>query len=261
MDAAGEDATVLAGRRDPVSGGSRVEARIVGAGTELERMPWTRAAHGVALEELASVRAFPVQRGRRIAPGWWWSASTGRLVHYGFGAMRTEIMLLDHDPQVVALACSPVELAWLGEDDAVAVHAPHLMARLRDGSGLLVDCAGSEGVPAQLAGHADAMAAMARAVGWDYRIARPPDPVLAANVRWLSGYRHPRHGASTPMERVAGLFAQPLPLIEGVRRLGEPMVAWPVVFHALWSGVLSAPLDRPLHERTVAATTAAGAAG
>ncbi|MED7952988.1 TnsA-like heteromeric transposase endonuclease subunit [Streptomyces sp. BE303] len=259
MDAAGEDATVLAGGRDP--GSDRVEARIVGAGTELERMPWTRAAHGVALEELASVRTFPVQRGRRIAPGWWWSASTGRLVHYGFGAMRTQIMLLDHDPQVVALACSPVELAWLGEDETVAVHAPHLMARLRDGSGLLVDCAGGEGVPARLADHAAAMAAAARAVGWHYRIARPPDPVLAANVRWLSGYRHPRHSGSTPTGRVAGLFAQPLPLIEGVRRLGEPIAAWPVVFHALWSGVLSAPLDQPLHERTVATTTATGAAG
>ncbi|MFJ1709785.1 TnsA-like heteromeric transposase endonuclease subunit [Kitasatospora sp. NPDC088346] len=215
----------------------------------------------MTLEELASVRTFPVQRGRRIAPGWWWSASTGRLVHYGFGAMRTQIMLLDHDPQVVALACSPVELAWLGEDDTVAVHAPHLMARLRDGSGLLVDCVGSEGVPTRLADRAAAMAAAARAVGWHYRIARPPDPVLAANVRWLSGYRHPRHGNRTAMERVVGLFAQPLPLIEGVRRLGEPIAAWPVVFHALWSGVLSAPLDQPLHERTMATTTATRAAG
>ncbi|BFV54901.1 hypothetical protein KCMC57_up00050 [Kitasatospora sp. CMC57] len=126
-------------------------------------------------------------------------------MHYGFGAMRTQVMLLDHDPQVVALACSPVELAWLGEDGIVAVHAPRLMARLRDGSDLLVDCAGSEGVPARLVDHAAAMAAAARTVGWDYRITRPPDPVLAAHVRWLSGYRHPRHGGSTAMARVAGL--------------------------------------------------------
>jgi hypothetical protein len=263
MDAAGGDAALLSDALDPdrCSGVGQVEARIVGTGAGLERMPWNRAAHAVALEELAPVRTFPVQRGRRIAPGWWWSASTGRLVHYGFGAMRTQVMLLDHDPRVVALACSPVELAWRGEDDAVAVHAPHLMARLRDGSGLLIDCAGSDGIPARLADHAAAMAAAARAVGWDYRITRPPDPVLAANVRWLSGYRHPRHRAGTPMERVAELFEQALPLLEGVRRLGEPIAAWPAVFHALWHGVLSAPLDHPLHERTVATTTTAGAAG
>ncbi|MFJ7280225.1 hypothetical protein [Kitasatospora sp. NPDC098663] len=146
MDSAGGDATVLSDAldQDRHGGIGQVEARIVGTGAGLERMPWPRAAHRVTLEELASLRAFPVRRGRRIAPGWWWSASTVRLVHYGFGAMRTQVMLLDHDPHVVALACSSVELAWLGEDGAVAVHAPHLMARLRDGSGLLVDGFGVE---------------------------------------------------------------------------------------------------------------------
>ncbi|MFC1414155.1 TnsA-like heteromeric transposase endonuclease subunit [Streptacidiphilus sp. N1-12] len=262
MASTGEDATVLAGGRHPdrCSSVGQVEARIVGTGTELDRLPWARAAHTVALEELAAVRTFPVQRGRRIAPGWWWSASTGRLVHYGFGAMRTQLMLLDHDPHVVALACSPVEFTWLGDDGAVAVHAPHLMARLRDGSGLLVDCAGSEGVPARIANHAAAMTTAVQAVGWHYRITQPPDPVLEANVRWLSGYRHPRYGAGIPREQVLALFEWPLPLIEGVRQLGDPIAAWPVLFHALWSGALTAPLNHPLHERTLAtaATVVAG---
>ena len=251
----GGGATVLAEGRDADRGLDQVEARIVGAGAGLDRVSWERAAHTIALEELASVRAFPVRRGRRIAPGWWWSASTGRLVHYGFGAMRTQVMLLDHDPQVVSLACSPVELAWLADDGAVAVHAPHLMARLRDGSGLLVDCAGSDGVPARLTCRAAQMTAAVQAVGWHYRITQPPDPVLEANVRWLSGYRHSRYGAGIPSQQVADVFAQPLPLIEGVRQLGEPIAAWPVLFHALWSSLLRAPLDHPLHERTPATAT------
>jgi hypothetical protein len=37
------------------------------------------------------------------------------------------------------------------------------------------------------------MVALARAVGWCYRLAVPTDPVVAANVRWLAGYRHPRN--------------------------------------------------------------------
>jgi hypothetical protein len=29
---------------------------------------------------------------------------------------------------------------------------------------------------------------------WEYRLAGAPDPVATANLRWLSGYRHPRYG-------------------------------------------------------------------
>ncbi|GAB3716547.1 hypothetical protein GCM10027590_13790 [Nocardiopsis nanhaiensis] len=32
-----------------------------------------------------------------------------------------------------------------------------------------------------------------RDVGWEYRLVHEHDPALVANLRWLSGYRHPRH--------------------------------------------------------------------
>jgi len=230
----------------------RVEARVIDAAGRIRRMPWAQVAGGVALEGCAAVRSFPVRRGRRVAPGWWWSATTERLVHYGFGAMRTQVMLLDRDPEVVALACSPVELAWPGHDGERVAHVPHLMARLEDGSGVLVDCAGREGVSEGLAAVAPAVAAAARAVGWRHRVVGPPDPVVVANVRWLSGFRHPRNGGGDRMAEVAACFDRPLALLEGVRRLGDAVAVWPAVYHALWSGVLRAALDRPLHERTIA---------
>ncbi|MFD0142882.1 MULTISPECIES: TnsA-like heteromeric transposase endonuclease subunit [unclassified Streptomyces] len=236
----------------------RFEARIVDAGGRVRPLPWPQVAGQVVLEEAAAVRTFPARRGRRVAPGWWWSATTGRLVHYGFGAMRTQVMLLDHDPQVVALACSPVELAWLGHDGQPACHTPHMMARLADGSGLLVDCAGHDGVSERIAGYAPVVAAAAQAVGWRHRIAAVPDRIFAANVRWLAGFRHPRNAQPGRMEEVAACFARPRPLVEGVRRLGDPIAVWPAVFHALWSGALSASLDRPLHERVVAVSVRPG---
>lgn len=129
-------------RRVPASA---VEARFVDAGGQHHQMPWLQAAGEVALEDCVPVQKFPVQRGRRTAPGWWWSATTGRLVHYGFGAMRTQVMMLDRDPSVAAIACRPVELLWRGRGGVVVSHAPHLMTRLIDGSGVLVDCAGVRG--------------------------------------------------------------------------------------------------------------------
>lgn len=62
---------------------SRIEARFVGAAGELQRLPWLHVAQALALEELRPVRMFPVRRGRRVAPGWWWSATSGQL-----GALR-----------------------------------------------------------------------------------------------------------------------------------------------------------------------------
>ncbi|MFE6162140.1 TnsA-like heteromeric transposase endonuclease subunit [Streptomyces sp. NPDC056486] len=234
-------------------------ARFVDPSGGAHEASWPQAAREYPLEQCVPVRRFAVRRGRRIAPGWYWSATIGRFVHYGFGAMRTQVMMLDHDPFVVALSCRPVELAWHGRRGQEVRHAPHLMARLDDGSGLLVDCCGSSGAGRRLARRARHVAAAADAVGWHYRLAGPPPPVVEANVRWLAGYRHPRYGAGWH-QRVAEVFAQPRPLAEGVALLGDPIAAWPPVYHALWHGELEGALDYPLRERSVA-VSAAGAEG
>ncbi|MBZ6211573.1 TnsA-like heteromeric transposase endonuclease subunit [Streptomyces olivaceus] len=242
----------------PVGIGDRLEARFVDqAGTE-QRTLWLEAARGVCLEECVPVRRFPVRHGKRMAPGWWWSATNGRLVHYGSGVMRTQVMLLDWDPTVVAIACRPVELAWSERDGGWVRHSPHLMARLADGRGLLADCAGHGDISPRLSCRAAVMEAAAAAAGWQYRVLRPPDPVLAANLRWLAGYRHPRYKGGELARRAAEAFRRPRPLIEGVHELGDPIQVFPVVFHALWHGDLSAPLGVPLHERVTVTAVARG---
>lgn len=55
-------------------------------------------------------------------------------------------------------------------------------------------------------------------------------------------------------------FARPRPLIEGARDLGDTIRVLPALFHALWTGALSAPLNEPLCERvTVTAGPGEGA--
>lgn len=221
-------------------------------------MPWMDTMRGTRLEECAPVRPFAVQSGRRIAPGWWWSATDGQLVRYGSGVMRTQVIRLDHDPQVVAMACRPVELIWREADGSRVRHAPHLMARLADGSGLLLDCAGHDEISRRLAHRAKRVAAAAGSVGWEYRIARPPDPVVAANLKWLAGYRHPRYRGGELAGRVVDAFLRPRSLIEGAREVGDPVEVLPVVFHALWNGALSARLLKPLHEQVTVSSGQAG---
>lgn len=224
------------------------------AGVECE-VPWLEAAGEHVLERCLPVRPFPVLKGRRTAPGWWWSATDRRLVHYGFKTMRTQVMMLDRDPQVAALACRPVELMWRGRGGRTVSHAPHLMARLADGSGLLLDCANRFGAGRRLVRRAAHVEGAAAAAGWRYRLVGPPPPMVEANVRWLAGYRHPRC-AQGLLPEVAECFRAPMALVEGVRLLGDPIAVWPAVFHALWVGVLSVPLERPLHERAIAVACA-----
>jgi hypothetical protein len=57
------------------------------------------------------------------------------------------------------------------------------------------------------------------------------------------------------------VFAQPRPLIEGAEAVGDPIEVLPAVFHSLWHGHLTTPLDVPLNERVLVSTGAGDANG
>lgn len=237
---------------------SYVDVRFVAPGGERRQMPWLRAAHEQRLEDCVPVRMFPVRRGKRLAPGWWWSATTGRLVHYGSAAQRDRLMLLDQDRQVVDLACRPVEFVWRAGSSVVR-HAPQLLVRWAGGRRELVDCVGVSGPSRQLASRVRVLGSCARAAGWGYRLVGPADPVRVANVRWLSGYRHPRYADAAVVDRLREACVVPRPAAEAVCEVGEAIRVWPALFHALWSSRLHVDLDQVLGERSLI-TAGAGAA-
>ncbi|WP_406110728.1 TnsA-like heteromeric transposase endonuclease subunit [Streptomyces sp. NBC_01003] len=226
-------------------------------------MPWITAATEVRFEHAPPVSAFPVVPGRRWGPGWWWSSTMGRHVAHGSAAMRAQLMLLDRDRQVVGLSGRPVRVVWRDERSRVRSWVPQVFARYADGSGLLADCPGGEGVGGVRAQRAQAvLEVVCGLVGWRYLRLAPLDAVMAANVRWLAGYRHPRYrGAEDLEEAVLDAFAQPRPLIEGVVAVGDPLQVLPVVYHALWAGRLEAMLDVPLHERVMVQRASGGRRG
>jgi len=218
---------------------------------QIVQQRWVDAALAVAFEDLAPVAGFPVVPGRRWGPGLWWSATTGRHVHNGSAAMRAQLMVLDRDPRVTGLAGRPVRLLWRTARGEVRAWVPQLFARYTDGTALLADCPHhpDAGGPRAVAAAAAVSAACAH-VGWTYQRLAPLDPVLEANLRWLAGYRHPRNqGTPALTAAVLAAFAQPKPMIEGVEATGtNPLAVLPALFHALWTGRLHAPLDRPLQQ-------------
>ena len=70
---------------------AHMTARFVDSCGIEHEVPWLEAAGERRLEGCLPVQRFPVLKGRRVAPGWWWSATDRRLVHYGFkpGDRRT----------------------------------------------------------------------------------------------------------------------------------------------------------------------------
>ncbi|MGW5450246.1 TnsA-like heteromeric transposase endonuclease subunit [Streptomyces asiaticus] len=237
--------------RAAVDQGSGFEAVFLDPVGQAVQQRWADAAMTVAFEELPPVSAFPVIPGRRWGPGLWWSATTGRHVAAGSNAMRGQLMVLDRDPDVTGLAGRPVRLLWRNPRGQVRSWVPQLFARRADGTALLADCPSHAGAGGERArGAAKAVAEACAHIGWSYRRLPPLDDVLAANLKWLAGYRHPRNaGQPGLMPAVLEAFTQPRPLIEGANAAGDPIEVLPAVFHALWHGQLTADLDTPLHER------------
>ncbi|MFF9135506.1 TnsA-like heteromeric transposase endonuclease subunit [Streptomyces sp. NPDC014806] len=216
-------------------------------GTKCAR--WSTAASEVAFEHCPPLQPFPVRRGRRLAPGWWWSARTGRLVPYGSAAMRLHVMLLDRDPRISGLAARPLQLQWPGPGGLTA-HAPQLMLRLADGQRVLADCTSRTEFSQGQRSLAQLMDELCVAVGWRYWVLGPVSPLYRRNVAWLSGYRHPRYrGGAVVDAALQEAFAEPTPLVEGADGFSNSLLVMPAVFNALWSGRLLADLDAAMHEQ------------
>lgn len=142
-------------------------------------------------------------------------------------------MALDFERAVTSVSSQPFTLLWGGCGRRVS-HTPDYFVRLADGSGVVVDVRPADRVGPQDAVKFEATAAACAMAGnWSFRLVHELEPVLAANVRWLSGYRHPRHADADlgPLQR--RVFADGAALLAGVSEVADPLRGLPVLFHLL----------------------------
>jgi hypothetical protein len=199
-----------------------------------------------------------------LSPNTMWSASTRS--HVGFESwLERELMMLDFDPDIVAVSS---QLCWLHWSDAEAArrHAPDFFARGADGCGLVVDVRPDRLIAAR---DAEAFAVTARPVppwGGGTDGVGQLDPVRAANVRWLAGYRHPRCSDQPRADRRLGPRPRYQPVERGIDSLGghwgslmtpAPPVRLPVGDEVMFAG--DAHVVRQLSGRTVELADATGA--
>lgn len=205
---------------------------------------------GVRFEEVPPVRGFRFEKGLRSFAGWWYFATSRAHVGFESWLERDHLMLMDFDPAVAAVASQPFWLCWRDEDDRPRRHAPDYFARRRDGSAVVVDVRPDDRVPERDAGTFAVTAAACGAAGWDYRRSGDLDPVLVANVRWLSRYRHRRCRIPGVASALLDAFAGGRALFEGAEAAGDRLRVLPVLYHLLWQRTLAADLSAPLGTAT-----------
>ena len=98
----------------------------------------------------------------------------------------------------------------------------------------MVDVRPDDRIPAEDAEVFRVTALACGQAGWEFRRAGTIDPVLRANVRWLSRYRHPRCRREPVVAGAAGGVRGPAPLLAGAAQAGDPVAVLPVAYHLLW---------------------------
>jgi hypothetical protein len=196
----------------------------------------------VPFERALQVRPFSWNRGKRSFAGLWWFSTTSDHVGHESWLERDQVMALDFDPDVVGLSSQPFRLSW-ERDGEERSHTPDYFARLRDGTGIVIDVRDDGQIEPDDAAAFTATARACESVGWQFRRVGALDAIRAANLRWLAGYRHPRCLDTGRADGLRRTFHEPLPLLDGAMRVGDPIAVLPTLYHLLWTHVLVADLD------------------
>jgi hypothetical protein len=174
-------------------------------------------AWAVRFEAMAPVRRFYPRKAQRHLSGRWWSATEGVHVGYESWFERDHLIAMDFDQAVVGIASQPFWLFWTAEDGKDRSHAPDYFARRADGSAVVVDCRPVERRKPRDVAAFEATRRACGLLGWEYQLVGAPDTVMTANLRWLAGYRHPRHGIPALSAALRAAFAEPVPLMAGAQ--------------------------------------------
>jgi hypothetical protein len=204
------------------------------------------SCYSARFEEMLPVRPFRFEKGLQSFAGWWYFATTASHVGFESWLERDHLMLMDFDPAVRAVSSQPFWLRWRDEGGRSRRHAPDFFARRQDGSAVVVDVRPDDRVPERDAQTFAVTAEACESAGWEYRRAGDLDPVMVANVRWLSRYRHRRCSVPEVAAVLLEAFARGRGLAEGAELAGDRLRLLPVLFHLMWQRQLAADLTVPL---------------
>jgi hypothetical protein len=168
-------------------------------------------------------------------PGLYWCATTAKLVGFESWGERAWALMMDFDPAVTAIASQPFQL--IGRDQSgLWHHIPDYWAARAGRPPLVLDvrpeARSDRDSFLRLVGHTRELCGR---LGWDYRLVHEVDPMLQANIDFLSAYRRP---LTDPLglrpQILAAAAAGPATIATLCAAVGEPVVVLPQLFRLCW---------------------------
>lgn len=259
-----DDAGGTRGRRpDPEEtqqagrGAAAIRVRYRSAGGQAVDTTLDQAVLGELLSSLP-VREFRWHRDQKHYSGWYWSSTTQGLVAYESRLELSRIMLADFDPGVTAIAGQPFRMT--GADGArIRRHVPDILLGKADGGAVVIDVkAPRKREDPEVRALMEWTRITIGLRGWGFEEFYGAPPALLANVRFLAGYRRRAIIEESLLPAVREAAARGGGAIADLERAvpADPVLARPAVLHLLWTGELTADLNRPLEALSIVAPRA-----
>lgn len=212
--------------------------------TELRELLLTDAAAKWDFETTLPVRSFPSYRGQSNFPGTYWSSTTGTFLEYESRLEMYDQMIVDFDWRSVAIATQPFFIHG-SAGGRPWHHCPDTFVLYADGRKQVRDVKSRKDLE-DFKEQFDRTRAACAQVGWDYEVSSEPDEAYLRNVSWLAGYRRPLVDEGNYAEALVEACAEPVPFLNAVAEVGDPVLVLPVAYQLLWRQQLQMRMDRLL---------------
>jgi hypothetical protein len=189
--------------------------------------------------ELAPVRIPPAYKGSRHLPGLFWMSQLGRLVSYESRLEMVILKRLDFERDLENVLPQPFMLHFSFEGEP-RTQVPDYLAWYRGRPPLLVNVKPRQYVDRESNRRAFAACkAACEQLGWSYVTESEPDATLLANLQWLAGFRRPPPDLPRYAPLLMDRLGAPMKIEELLADAGPPALVRPVLFHLLWTRLLS----------------------
>lgn len=192
------------------------------------------------------IRTPPSYPGRTSYPGFFWSATTGRVHVYESLLELDRLWLADFDPAVCSLTTQPFQA--IGSDgDVVRSHVPDLMLMSPDHRVTVVDVKPSvfldlPKVKAQF----DWTRRWCDERGWGYEVFSGADPHVLRNIKFLAVGRRPDRLSAEALARARHVVRDGLTWGAATSVDGRDSSMQVALAALVWSGHVTIELSRPL---------------
>jgi hypothetical protein len=189
--------------------------------------------------QLVNIRRSWAKFGQHNTPGYFWFSTLNQHVYYESYDEKCQLLCLDFEGRTTAILDQPFMLHW-----EKRAHIPDFFGVNSGNKIFVIDVKRQRFLSdPDVIESFNTTRTVLREFGWDYSIRSELEPQYLENLNWLAGYRKPPpHLACCVEPTIDKLINGELELDVLMHGLGNELLVRPVIFHLLWSRILTTDL-------------------